>query len=580
MRIIIFILIVTFGFQQLIFAQNLVQGKWKFITSDSNEYSKPSFNDKDWKEIEAGILWENQGYEGYNGFAWYRFTVIIPSEMKANAAKDGGLLLDLQKIDDADETFFNGMLIGGSGQMPPNYMGAYDKERKYIIPFSKILWDKENTIAVRVYDQLGGGGIYGGNVSLRMMGLNDNLKIRVNCLQSDHIVRLGNSIELTVSFTNDNNVLLDGMIRIEVKSDFGNIVFSQEKTFILEKKSKKQQKFLISDLAPGFYKATIHFNANFTTFQTTTSFGIEPEKIVSPTDRQPDFEDYWNRARKELAAVDPQYKLIRIDSLCTPTRNAYLLEMRSLGNVLIRGWYAEPVKPGKYPAILQLPGYSGNMEMTWAYAGDDFVVLALNIRGHGNSRDNIAPSFNSVPSYLQTQLADKEQYIYRGAYMDTRRAVDFLFTRSIVDTTKLVVEGGSQGGALSYATAALNNDRIRLCVAAVPFLSDFPHYFILGNWPGNEFKEYKMNYPELSWEKIYETLSYIDIKNLAPWIKAPVLMSVGLMDETCPPHINFAAYNQLKVPEKEYRIFPESGHGLPAEYNEVRNKWIRTQLGM
>jgi len=52
-----------------------------------------------------------------------------------------------------------------------------------------------------------------------------------------------------------------------------------------------------------------------------------------------------------------------------------------------------------------------------------------------------------------------------------------------------------------------------------------------------------------------------------------------LIDETCPPRINFAAYNNLKV-EKKYVVFPDSGHGLPAEFGELRNQYIREKLGI
>ncbi|MDZ7612737.1 MAG: alpha/beta fold hydrolase [Flavobacteriaceae bacterium] len=560
-------------------AQNPLQGKWKFTTGDNLLYAQPAFDDSGWKELEAGILWENQGFDGYDGFGWYRFKATIPSSLKANAAKYGGLILDLQKIDDSDETFLNGVLIGKHGAMPPNYVSAYDEDRRYAIPIDKILWDQENTIAVRVYDLTGGGGIYNGPVSLQSVGLSDQLKISVDYVTSDHIVRSGNSISLTVVIKNNSDENLEGTLSAEIVSDFKEQVYSKKEPLVLRKRSGKKHTLSLTGLAPGFYTARIEFKTNLATIRSYTAFGIEPEHIQSPVDSQYDFENYWKRAKKELAAVDPQYKLTKIDSLSTPTRNTYLLEMRSLGNVLIRGWYNEPVKPGKYPALLHVQGYNTVMIPEWAYQSDDFAVLALNVRGHGNSRDNLAPSFNSMPSYLLTQLHDKEQYIYRGAYMDTRRAVDFLFSRPMVDTTKVVVEGGSQGGALSIATAALNNDRIRLCMPDVPFLSDFPHYFVVGNWPGNEFKAYQEMHPEMGWDKIYETLSYIDIKNLAPWVKAPVLMAVGLKDETCPPHINFAAYNQLQV-QKEYVVYPEAGHSLPAPWRQIKYDWMRKQLGM
>jgi cephalosporin-C deacetylase-like acetyl esterase len=122
--------------------------------------------------------------------------------------------------------------------------------------------------------------------------------------------------------------------------------------------------------------------------------------------------------------------------------------------------------------------------------------------------------------------------------MDCIRAVDFLFSREEVDKTRVAVEGGSQGGALSFATAALDNQRISLCVPAVPFLSDFRDYVRLAGWPTGELMQYMASRPDLAEEDVFRTLSYIDIKNLAPWIKSPVLMSVGLRDVTCPPHIN------------------------------------------
>ncbi|MFA6743643.1 MAG: acetylxylan esterase, partial [Candidatus Neomarinimicrobiota bacterium] len=181
--------------------------------------------------------------------------------------------------------------------------------------------------------------------------------------------------------------------------------------------------------------------------------------------------------------------------------------------------------------------------------------------------------------FLLYHLEDKNEYIYRGAYMDCVRAMDFLCSRPEVDASRIIVEGQSQGGALSFVTAALDADRVRLCVPGVPFLSDFPDYFKVASWPGNEFIQYVKDHPETNWEEVYRTLSYFDIKNLAPKIKAPLFMLVGLMDETCPPHINFAAYNNLNCP-KEFVAYPYSGHGLPPENWTARINWIRQQLDL
>ena len=235
-----------------------------------------------------------------------------------------------------------------------------------------------------------------------------------------------------------------------------------------------------------------------------------------------------------------------------------------------------PKTKGPHPAILTVQGYSTFQQYTWTLPDDRFANLVLNIRGHGNSKDDINPGF---PGFLLSGIEDKNKYIYRGTYMDCVRAIDFLFTRPEIDTTRVIVEGSSQGGALSFVTAALCNNRIRLCLPDVPFLSDFKDYFKVADWPANEFTEYESKHPEFGWDSIYNTLSYFDIRNLAPWIKAPVHMSACLLDVTCPLHINFAAYNKLSVP-REYTIFPNSGHQLPRENATIKIKWIRKQLGM
>ncbi len=363
---------------------------------------------------------------------------------------------------------------------------------------------------------------------------------------------------------------------MKVVSDFGEEIATLKKEVVVKKHTTGEVNFTLAGIKPGFYKVTAGVQSNMVTKQIVVNFGYEPEKIVSPADPQPDFNEFWDRAKKELAAVDPQFKLIKIDSLCTEKHNVYLVEMRSLGNALIRGWYQVPVKPGRYPAIMQVPGYSSVMKPEYINYGDDFIGFGLNIRGHGNSKDDVHPPF---PGYILTNIEDKEKYIYRGAYMDCARGIDFLFSRPEVDTTRVVVEGASQGGALTFATAALNNTRIKLCVPQVPFLSDFRHYFKVATWPGNEFVTYVETEKRATWDEVFYTLSYFDIKNLAPMIKAPLLMGVGLKDDVCPPHINFAAYNNVKG-EKSYIAYPESGHGLPQDFYTAKMDWIRKNLGM
>lgn len=138
-----------------------LQGKWKFSIGDKKEWMQESFNDKDWESIYVPSAWEDQGFYGYDGFAWYRKTIVIPEDYT-----DYQLFLYLGYVDDVDETYFNGNLIGYSGSFPPNYSTAYNSFRKYFIPKEYIKFGKPNLISVRVYDAQLAGGIVNGTVGI------------------------------------------------------------------------------------------------------------------------------------------------------------------------------------------------------------------------------------------------------------------------------------------------------------------------------------------------------------------------------------------------------------------------------
>jgi sialate O-acetylesterase len=148
-----------------------LNGLWRFSIGDNKEWSKENYDDKTWEIIKAPSSWEDQGFHGYNGYAWYRKKVVIPSKLKEKS-----LSLFLGRIDDVDEVFLNGELIGSSGSFPPDYSTAYYAWRKYSIPENIIKFDRENTIAVRVYDAELSGGILEGELGLfELLGWDINL---------------------------------------------------------------------------------------------------------------------------------------------------------------------------------------------------------------------------------------------------------------------------------------------------------------------------------------------------------------------------------------------------------------------
>lgn len=138
-----------------------LHGQWQFMIGDDPQRAESRFNDGGWETIMVPSSWENQGFPGYDGYAWYRRQVTIPS-----AHKGAALVLFMGYIDDVDEVYFNGLRIGHKGSFPPHFSTAYNTERRYAIPAELIQYDKPNTIAVRVYDAQLDGGIIRGPVGL------------------------------------------------------------------------------------------------------------------------------------------------------------------------------------------------------------------------------------------------------------------------------------------------------------------------------------------------------------------------------------------------------------------------------
>ena len=134
----------------------VVKGKWKFSKSDNLAWKEPGFNDSLWQIVQLPSTWEeHSNYTEDYVFGWYRRALTVPAELQG---KD--IYLNMGKIDDADETYFNGVKVGGMGSFPPNYTTAWDIFRYYKVPHELIHYGGKNTIAVRVFDGIQSGGIY------------------------------------------------------------------------------------------------------------------------------------------------------------------------------------------------------------------------------------------------------------------------------------------------------------------------------------------------------------------------------------------------------------------------------------
>ncbi len=135
-----------------------LKGKWRFEPGDDAAYAKPDYDDSHWELIKVPSAWEEQGFPGYDGFAWYRKSFNLSDDLEKER-----LILNLGYIDDVDELFINGKKLGGKGMFPPNTRTAHNELRLYELPKSYLNFDKRNVIAIRVYDYTSHGGIKDGD---------------------------------------------------------------------------------------------------------------------------------------------------------------------------------------------------------------------------------------------------------------------------------------------------------------------------------------------------------------------------------------------------------------------------------
>jgi len=546
---------------------------WKFFKGDDKMFSDTRYNDKEWHIIQAGKPFEQQGFDGFDGIVWYRKTIVLPSTLKEKSSD--GLVFILGKIDDADQFYLNGKLYGSTGSSEKKDELSYSIIRKYTVPYADILWNNENVISVRVIDYTGNGGLYSGPYEIRQSKWFDfvSFKLSFNGAEAP-VFNSGEVVSGKVLAINNGKKALEGRIIYTLTTDKQEVISVQEESIIMPLNREIESSFKYTPVRAGFYIIKCMIIHSGDTLFYEQKFAYDASNVFSPPIYPDDFNSYWELAKAELAKVAPRYTMIKSLEYSTSEVDVYEVEMYSLGEVRVGGWLSLPKASGKYPVLIRMIGYSGdNMPVV---DRPEFAVLSFNIRGHGNSKKDVNPGF---PGFFSTDINDKYKYIYRGAYMDCVRAIDFICTRPEVDTSRIAVYGGSQGGALSFAAAALDS-RIKLCAPHIPFLSDFRNYFAITDFPRQIVEEYLLNKPEVTWETVYNTLDYIDIKNLAPRISCPVLMGVGLQDMTCPPQINFAAFNNLSSKDKEYKIFPNSAHSVPQEQHDYELQWIKKHFGM
>ena len=216
-----------------------LKGWWKFSIGDDMNWANPSYIDNNWEEIKVPSYWEDEGFYGYNGYAWYRKHFKLPENFYGPV-----IYLHLGSIDDVDQVYMNGELIGFSGSFPPDYQTAYNVSRKYPVPLKYLKKDGDNVIAVRVYDSEMGGGIANGDIGLYF--LPQALVSDIN-LEGEWKFRTGDNkdwIKNDVNYKDWKTVIVPGYWEAQGFKDYDGFGWYR-KTFKVSEKLKNKKLVLM-----------------------------------------------------------------------------------------------------------------------------------------------------------------------------------------------------------------------------------------------------------------------------------------------------------------------------------------------
>lgn len=337
---------------------------------------------------------------------------------------------------------------------------------------------------------------------------------------------------------------------------------------------------------PGFRDMQLAFKLDGKTYVHHVKVGFSVEKIQPFTKMPGDFDQFWKQNLDELKQVPLSYTKELATEYCTDKIDCYLLKIR----VGRRGQsvYAYLTCPkqmtkGAHPVVLCPPG-AGVKTIKEPlrhkyYAENGFIRMEMEIHGLDprlpkETFDDISRAFNTDPTgYLESGIDNRDRYYMKHVYQALVRCIDVLTQMPEWDGRNVAVQGGSQGGALAIVTAGLDQ-RVTQCVVNHPALSDMAGYTEKGRTGG--YPHY-VRKPGLYTDANIRTMAYYDVVNFARRVKAPVYMTWGYNDNTCPPTTSYAVWNTLQC-EKEALLTPVNEHWTSDDTEYGQMVWIKKHL--
>lgn len=405
-----------------------------------------------------------------------------------------------------------------------------------------------------------------GSLSISAQIRGTNIVVSVTPDHQDWNYKVGEKASFVV------NVRKSGTLLNQVKVDYeaGPVMYPEtKKTLVLKDGTMKWSGEMKT---PGFYRLKVVAHVDGKDYEGLCTAAFSPEKIKPFAQEPKDFDDFWKKALDEARQIDLNPTKVLLPERCTKDVNVYEVSYHNnrWGSKMY-GILSIPVKPGKYPALLRVPGagvrpYSGD---TYTATGK-CIVLEIGIHGvpvtmEQKVYDDLANA--ALNGYWDTNLENPDRNAYKRVVTGAVRGVDMIASLDEWDGKTVGVTGSSQGGFLSLAVAALDK-RVTFLAAVHDAMCDYEAelHGVAGGWP-HYFYHAKMN--AITKARL-EGARYYDGVNFARRITVPGWYSFGYNDEVVPPTSAYGLYNTIKAP-KILSLYQMTGHFW---YQEQWDEWL------
>lgn len=381
------------------------------------------------------------------------------------------------------------------------------------------------------------------------------------------------------------NVLKSGTLLDNAKVDIeaGPVMYPDAKKSVTLKEGSIKWSGKMT--TPGFYRITATAHVGGKDYRGLCTAAFSPEKLRPYCKEPKDFDEFWSKALSEARKNDLNPTRRLLPERCTKDENVYEVSyVNDNANSRMYGILSVPVKPGKYPALLRVPGAGVR-----PYSGDTYTApgkcIVLEIGIHGipvTMQQSIYDDLRNAAlnNYWEVNLAEPNKNYYKRVVTGAVRGVDFIASLPEWDGKAIGVTGSSQGGFLSLATAALDK-RITFLGVVHDAMCDFEAemHDVGGGWPHYFYWDVKNGTNKELLNMKVEGARYYDGVNFARRVTQPGWYSFGYNDEVVPPTSSYSTYNIIKAP-KTLSVYQMTGHYWYQEQWDEWQNFIRKQMGI